>query len=184
MHRYDKYHYRKTGVRHVPRPSPCANPRAHGERRLCHAPYIKHMANTWHTARWGFAVCRTKVTRQRRRHVRRPPPILTAARCHPTLPCAAVRHTAKSLSSPCARARGTRRITPDAVNSTPRRLSLFIAVYLENTHGEGVHRVPGKWHTANSAFAVPVAAVCGLPAATVSEDFVVCLGTRWSLDFP
>ena len=118
-------------------------------------------------------------------HVRHPPPTLMAARLRPTLLCVAVRHTAKSLSSPCARARGTRRITPDAVNSTPRRLSLFIAVYLENTHGEGVHRVPGKWHTANSAFAVPMAAVGGSPSATLSEMFAVCQGdfTRRSLEF-
>ena len=61
----------------------------------------------------------------------------------------------------------------------------FIAVYLENTHGEGVHRVPGKWHTANSAFAVPMAVVGGSPSATLSEMFAVCQGdfTRRSLEF-
>ena len=33
-----------------------------------------------------------------------------------------------------------------------------------------------EWHTANAVYAVRVAAVGGLPSATVGEDFAVCQG--------
>jgi hypothetical protein len=33
-----------------------------------------------------------------------------------------------------------------------------------------------EWHTGNAVFAVRVAAVGGLPSATVGEEFAVCLG--------
>ena len=35
--------------------------------------------------------------------------------------------------------------------------------------------MPDEWHTANMAFAVPMAAFGALPSATVGDVFAVCL---------
>ena len=81
-----------------------------------------------------------------------------------------------SDSSPCARGLGTRRIHPDAVRFRSRRLFAFLRRVPRQTHSKVVCRVPEIWHTANSAFAVPVVAVGASPCATLGEIFTVCPG--------
>ena len=64
---------------------------------------------------------------------------------------------------------------PTPSGSGPAVFLLFCAVYLDK-HGKVVCRVPEIWHTANSAFAVPVVAVGASPCATLGEILAVCLG--------
>ena len=64
MHASNKYiHYRKPVIRGVPKSSPCANHRAHGEESLCRGPNTEHTAQIKHTAKGGFAVCPNLSTR-------------------------------------------------------------------------------------------------------------------------
>jgi len=57
-------HYRKPRVRRVPKISPCAIPRAHGENHICRAQHQNHTAKQEHTAKYDFAVCRVQDTRR------------------------------------------------------------------------------------------------------------------------
>ena len=57
-------HYGKPVIRRVPKSSPCANHRAHGEESLCRGPNTEHTAKIKHTAKGGFAVCPNLNTRQ------------------------------------------------------------------------------------------------------------------------
>ena len=57
-------HYRKPRVCRVPKISPCAIPRAHGENHICRAQHQNHTAKQEHTVKYDFAVCRVQDTRQ------------------------------------------------------------------------------------------------------------------------
>ena len=71
-------HYWKPVIRRVPKSSPCAKHRAHGEESLCRGPNTEHTTKIKPTAEGGFAVCPNLGTRQ-----------------NDSLPCASDRHTAK-----------------------------------------------------------------------------------------
>ena len=64
---------------------------------------------------------------------------------------------------------------PTPLGSDHAIFLLFCAVYLDK-HGKVVCRVPEIWHTANSAFAVPVVAVGASSCVTLGEIFAVFLG--------
>ena len=57
-------HYGKLVIRRVPKSSPCANHRAHGEESLCRGPNTKHTVKIKHTVKGDFAVCPKLSTRQ------------------------------------------------------------------------------------------------------------------------
>ena len=56
-------HYGKPVIRRVPKSSPCANHRAHGEESICRGPNTEHTSKIKHTAKGGFAVCPNLSTR-------------------------------------------------------------------------------------------------------------------------
>ena len=95
-------HYRKPVIRHVPKSSPCANHRAHGEESLCRGPNTEHTAKIKPTAEGGFAVCPNlgqnySLPCASERHTTKIGPrgqSITVGQRRHILPCASVRHTA------------------------------------------------------------------------------------------
>ena len=116
-------HYRKPRVPRVPKISPCAIPRAHGENHICRAQHQNHTAKQEHTAEYDFAVCRVQDTRQPQ-----------------TSPCA--HSTAHGEAGSTWAAANGRWMSYDAVKirRVPRhstRRTSVLAVCLRAAHGEG-----------------------------------------------
>ena len=152
-------HYGKPVIHRVPKSSPCANHRAHGEESLCRGPNTEHTAKIKHTAKAGFAVCSNLSTRRtislpcaKDRHTAKIAPrgpTFTAGQRRHILPCASVRHTANRplCRVPYGGTRQTqrhvaRRSRPvDAVifcrvpPLVTRRIDLFVVCHME-AHGK------------------------------------------------